>query len=84
MRRRRRTLKPATRRRGTEMLSLKAFHLFFIAMSVILAAFVAAWATGEYKTAGNIGYVATAVGSGAAGIGLIVYGAKFQRKVRHL
>jgi hypothetical protein len=26
--------------------SLKAFHLFFVAVCVLLAAFVAAWATG--------------------------------------
>jgi hypothetical protein len=66
------------------MLSLKAFHLFFIAVSVMLAAFVAAWATGEYRTAGQIGYIGTACGSLLAGGALIAYGVKFQRKVRHL
>ena len=30
-------------------MSLRAFHLLFIALSVVLAAFVAAWATGQYR-----------------------------------
>jgi hypothetical protein len=31
-------------------MSLRAFHLLFIVMSVILTAFFAAWAFGEYRT----------------------------------
>lgn len=65
-------------------MSLKAFHLLFIGMSVVLAAFVAAWAVGQYRAGGDVGYIATAVGSALGGAGLIVYGAKFQRKVRQL
>ena len=34
--------------RDTEM-SLRAFHLLFIALSVVLAAFCAAWAVGQYR-----------------------------------
>ena len=33
---------------GTDM-SLRAFHLLFIALSVVLAAFFAAWAVGQYR-----------------------------------
>ena len=33
---------------GTDM-SLRAFHLLFIALSVVLAAFCAAWAVGQYR-----------------------------------
>ena len=65
-------------------MSLRAFHLFFIAMSVILAAFVAAWAVGEYQTGHQVTYVLTAVASLATGIGMAVYGAMFQRKTRGL
>jgi hypothetical protein len=64
--------------------SLKAFHLFFIAVSVILAAFVAAWAAGQYRAIGEGAYIATAVGAGLAGLGLVAYGIRFQRKVRQL
>lgn len=65
-------------------MSLKAFHLLFIAMSVILAAFVAAWAMGQYRAVGDASYIATAVGSALVGAVLVVYGVKFQRKVRNL
>jgi hypothetical protein len=65
-------------------MSLKAFHLLFIGLSIILAAFVAAWAAGQYRVAHEAGYVATAVGSVLTAGGLAVYGAKFQRKVRGL
>ena len=58
-------------------MSLRAFHLLFIAMSVMLTAFVAAWAASEYRVAHDAGYV-------AAGIVLAVYGAAFQRKTKRL
>jgi len=65
-------------------MSLKAFHLLFIGVSVVLAAFFAAWAIDEYQTAHAAGYVVTAVGSLASAAALAVYGAKFQRKMRQL
>lgn len=65
-------------------MSLRLFHLFFIALSVVLSAFCAAWATGMYRTAGDAVYLAAVVGSALAAIGLVVYGAAFQRKMRQL
>lgn len=65
-------------------MSLKAFHLFFIALSVILVAFTAAWAAAEYRAVHETGYVVTAVALALAGAGLVVYGVKFQRKARRL
>jgi len=65
-------------------MSLRAFHLVFIAASVILTAFFAAWAAGEYPTGHEIGYALAGVGSLASGVGLAVYGAAFQRKTRRL
>jgi len=65
-------------------MSLRAFHLVFIGVCVILAAFVTAWAAGEYRTAGQPGYVAAAAGSLASAIALAVYGTLFQRKTRDL
>jgi hypothetical protein len=64
--------------------SLKAFHLFFIAMSVILAAFTAAWSVAQYRATPDLTYIATCVASALGGAALIVYGAKFQRKARRL
>jgi putative Mn2+ efflux pump MntP len=65
-------------------MSLRLFHLVFIALSVVLAAFCAAWATGMYRAAHDLTYLAAAVTSGIAGAALIVYGAAFQRKTRRL
>jgi hypothetical protein len=65
-------------------MSLRAFHLFFIAVSVILAAFFGAWSLGEYRSAHQLTDALTGVVSLAAGVGLAAYGAAFQRKTRHL
>ena len=60
------------------------FHLFFIGVSVMLAAFVAAWAGQQYQTAHAAGYAVTAALALAAGAGLALYGAAFQRKTKGL
>jgi hypothetical protein len=65
-------------------MSLRKFHLFFIAVSVVLAAFVAAWAVQQYQTVHAAGYAATAALSLVTGAALIVYGTAFQRKTRTL
>jgi len=65
-------------------MSLKAFHLLFITLSVILTAFFAAWAAARYSAARDITYAVVAAGSLAAGLGLVLYGARFQRKTRNL
>jgi hypothetical protein len=64
--------------------SLKAFHLVFIGMSIVLAAFMAAWATSQYRALHESSYIATAAVSALAGAGLAVYAAKFQRKAKRL
>ena len=65
-------------------MSLRAFHLLFIAMSVVLAAFVAAWAAGQYQSAHGAAYAVTGVAALATGAALAWYGATFQRKTRRL
>jgi hypothetical protein len=65
-------------------MSLKMFHLVFVALSVVLTAFVAAWAVGQYRIEQDAGYVAAAAASLAAGAALVVYGAAFQRKTRRM
>ena len=65
-------------------MSLRAFHLLFIALSVVLAAFLAAWAVGQYRAGNDPAYL----GAGAASLGsaaaLAVYAVAFQRKTRNL
>jgi hypothetical protein len=65
-------------------MSLRAFHLLFIAVSIVLAAFVAAWSVGEYRTGHDAGYIAAAAGSIVSAVGLAWYGAAFQRKTKRL
>ena len=65
-------------------MSLRAFHLLFITLSVVLTAFVAAWATGQYASGHDVTYAAAGVTSLAAGAALAVYGAAFRRKTRNL
>jgi hypothetical protein len=73
----------AIRGRGTDV-GLRAFHLTFIALSVILAAFAAAWAIGQYRLDHALEYALAACGSVGAGAGLVLYGAAFQRKTKQL
>ena len=65
-------------------MSLRAFHLVFIGVSVMLAAFVAAWAGQQYQANHAISYVVTAVAGFVTGVGLAFYGAAFQRKTKGL
>jgi hypothetical protein len=65
-------------------MSLRAFHLVFISMSVVLAAFVAAWAAQQYQATQASLYAATSAAALLSGIGMAVYGAAFQRKTRRL
>ena len=78
------TCRPQERTPGGTNVGLKAFHLFFIAMSVILAAFTAAWSVAQYRATPDTTYIATCAVSSVAGAALIVYGAMFQRKARRL
>jgi hypothetical protein len=65
-------------------MSLRRFHLLFIALSVVLAAFTAAWAAGQYRVAHEMSYVVAGMMAIASGVALAIYGAKFQRKTRNL
>ncbi len=65
-------------------MSLRAFHLVFVAVSVVLAAFVAAWATGQYRLEHETIYAVTGAVAILTSAALVAYGAAFQRKTRHL
>jgi hypothetical protein len=65
-------------------MSLRMFHMFFIAVCVMLAAFVAAWAGQQYRAARELTYAITALAALATGVGLGFYGAAFQRKTKQL
>jgi ABC-type Mn2+/Zn2+ transport system permease subunit len=65
-------------------MSLRAFHLLFIALSVILTAYFAAWAIGQYQIAHEVVYALVGAISIASGVALAVYGAAFQKKTKRL
>ena len=63
-------------------MSLKAFHLFFIGVSTVLALGFASWCFMEYRTQDNALY---AVAGGAAVVSsaaLVYYGLRFVRKLK--
>ncbi len=65
-------------------MSLRAFHLFFISLSAVMAAFCSAWAFSQYQMDHQLIYGAGAAASAASVAALAVYGVAFQRKTRSL
>ena len=63
-------------------MSLKAFHVFFVAVSVLLAAGFGWWALNEYRNEGSVANLIMGVASLVGGIGLIAYGRWFLRKLK--
>lgn len=61
-------------------MSLRAFHIIFIAVSVALCVFVAFWGVREATTSGRMLALVFVVGAAA----LVVYGKKIFRKLKEL
>lgn len=59
-------------------MSLKAFHILFIFLSVVLAAGCAWWAFA------NEASLAFGIGSAVVAVGLVIYGIQFLKKTRKL
>ena len=64
-------------------MNLRIFHLLFIGLSTLLAAFVAAWALGRYSSNGAMADGALGVLSIVAAVALVAYGAAFRRRSRY-
>ncbi len=65
-------------------MSLRAFHLFFISLSAVMAAFCSAWAFSQFRAEHDLIYGAGALASALSVAALAAYGAAFQRKTRNL
>ncbi len=65
-------------------MSLKAIHIFFIALSVLLAFGFSLWALESYAQGEQSGMLIVALLSFAAGVGLAAYGIVFLRKLKHV
>ena len=65
-------------------LSLRSFHLFFIAASVLLAAWVGVWGVQSYMATQSLSDLALGVVFFLLGFVLLVYGRSVRRKLRAL
>lgn len=63
-------------------LSLRSFHLFFVAASVLLAAWVAGWGFQSWRMGGGAADLALGVFFLVLGVVLLVYGLRVRRKLR--
>ena len=64
-------------------MSLKAFHIVFVAASILLAFFVGGWCVNEYRRDGQTNDLVYAGLSFLAGVGLIFYGKYVVKKLRN-
>jgi chromate transport protein ChrA len=65
-------------------MSLKAFHIVFIAASILLAFGFAAWAFVQYADSRRTVELVYGISSAVVGVVLIGYGKYVLRKLRHI
>lgn len=65
-------------------MSLKAFHIVFITASVLLAFGFAAWSLVTYSDGRRLIDLGFGLGSATLGIGLVIYGRYFLRKLKDI
>lgn len=65
-------------------MSLRSFHLFFIAASVVLAVWGGVWGVQSYVASRSLGDLALGALFLVVGFILVVYGLKVRRKFRDL
>jgi hypothetical protein len=65
-------------------MSLRAFHIAFIVVSIALSLVVAAWGVREFLTVGSTSALVVGLGGALAGTALVIYGMRFFRKLQEL
>ncbi len=65
-------------------MSLKAFHIFFITLSTLLAIGLGVWAVDDFGRSASRVHLALGVGSFIGSGVLVWYGVWFLRKLRHM
>ena len=65
-------------------MSLKAFHIVFIVLSILLAFFCGAWCLHEYAGSRDSTFLVVGILLLVAGGGLICYGKSVLRKLKHI
>ena len=64
-------------------MSLKAFHILFVTVAMLLAGGFAVWAIWQYKATGQVGLLVGGIISGLLFVILAIYGRWFLRKLKH-
>ena len=65
-------------------MSLKAFHIVFIVLSILLTLGFAAWSFVSYTHGGPLLHLWFGIGSLVSGIALVFYGKYFLRKLKDI
>ena len=65
-------------------MSLKAFHIIFVSLSVLLSLGFGLWAVLQYMHVHSIGFLAVAIESMAFAVVLVCYGFWFLRKLKNV
>jgi hypothetical protein len=65
-------------------MSLKAFHIVFVAASILLAFFSGGWLMHDYLATRQVAELVAGILSVLAGIVLIGYGKSILRKLKHI
>ena len=65
-------------------MSLKAFHVVFIAVSTLLAFGFAGWEVRMFTEVRHTTDLAFGIGSAVVGVALLVYGRYFLKKLKHI
>ena len=65
-------------------MSLKAFHILFIIFSILLAFGFGVWEIAGFSKSDDISQLVVGIISFLIGIGLVVYGIRFLRKLKNV
>ena len=65
-------------------MSLRAFHIAFIVVSIVLSLVVTVWGVREYLSAGAVSALVVGIVALASGIAMVIYGVRFFRKLQDL
>jgi hypothetical protein len=65
-------------------MSLKAFHIVFVTATVLMAFGVAAWEVRAFVLLNRWSDLYLAIGAGLAGVGLLIYGRYFLKKLKNI
>jgi hypothetical protein len=63
-------------------MGIKTVHIFFITVSALMFFGLAVWRGSVYSDEGSMSALGEALGSALAGVGLVIYGVQFLRKLK--